>query len=241
MATELEIHGGFNNTGNFNNVVLCGAPSSTGFGGVPLSTAHASGVGRGLTFDGSRSNFRLGLNLVGIATNDSGAYVPNQRYVHYGGTYDWFIDIHYSTNNGASWVGMINHEKIFIHDASQDWDLCYRSTWLRTAQNSQWSRNGLSVPANTTHLRISISGEEPTQSTWVVYTFSQLIPTYKPMAIRKSGSWQTLNRTSGFIRRRIGGTWVDRSNEQNDTAGSNNVGHNRVRKSGTWKQQRIKL
>ena len=44
--TWQEFHGGYNNTGNFNNVVLCGSPSSSGFGGVPLNTAHASGLVR---------------------------------------------------------------------------------------------------------------------------------------------------------------------------------------------------
>ena len=235
--TWQEFHGGYNNTGNFNNVVLCGSPSSSGFGGVPLNTAHASGVGQGIGFEGDYSHLALYLNLVGIATNDSGQYMPNQHYVHFGGVYDWFLDVQYSTNGGASYSSLINHQKVFSHDGSQDWELCYAPTWLRTAQNSQWKNTNISIPTNTTHVRVSLTGENPTQSTWVVYPISQVIPTYKPMAIRKSGVMKTLNVPSGFIKIRKSGVLVDKSQEDLSTLVQPNKGHNRIRKSNQALQQ----
>lgn len=234
--TWREFHGGYNNTGNFNNVVLAGAPGGSGFGGVPLSISHASNVGYGVGFDGTYESIDFRLNLVGIATNDSGVYLPDQRYVHYGGTYDWFIDIQYSTNSQSSWNTLVPHTKIFSHDASQDWELCYRGTWLRTAQNSQWVINNLVLPKNTTHVRISLTGDNPTQSTWVVYPIDQIIPEYTPMSIRKSGVQKSLDK-GGIIRIRKNGSWVTVAKLSVGNSGKPNVGTSRIRKSGTWLQQ----
>ena len=235
--TYQEFHGGYNNTGNFFNVILGGAPGAVGFGGIPLGMAHSSNVGKGIGFDGDYSSLSVKLDLTGYATDDIGSAVLDTRYVHYGGAYDWFIDIQYSTDSQGSWQTLLPHTKIFSHDASQDWELSYRGSWLRTAQNSQYEKTGLSIPTNTTHVRVSLTGDNPTQSTWVVYPINKVIQNYKPMAIRKSGTWKTLNVPSGFIKRRVSSTWKDDSTENLGTKGAVNSGHNRIRKSSRWLQQ----
>ena len=61
-------------------------------------------------------------------------------------------------------------------------------------------------------------------------------PTYKPMAIRKSNVFKTLNRASGFIRIRKSNNWKDIS-EETLPEGEPNKGKNRIRKSGAWRKQ----
>lgn len=61
-------------------------------------------------------------------------------------------------------------------------------------------------------------------------------PNYVPMAIRKSNNWKSLNKNHGFIQIRKGGTWQDKSKENNNTKRQANHGHNRIRRSGAWLQ-----
>lgn len=60
--------------------------------------------------------------------------------------------------------------------------------------------------------------------------------TYVPMAIRKSGTWKDLDSNNGKIRRRISGSWTDKSDENATTSRQANTGKNRIRRSGTWRQ-----
>lgn len=60
--------------------------------------------------------------------------------------------------------------------------------------------------------------------------------TYRPMAIRKSGSWKDLDSNNGVIEIRKSGTWVDKSLENRDTSRQINEGKNRIRINGQWRQ-----
>ncbi|GCF92508.1 hypothetical protein NRIC_03990 [Enterococcus florum] len=61
-------------------------------------------------------------------------------------------------------------------------------------------------------------------------------PTYVPSATRKSGQWKDNHRNSGRILIRKKGVWVEKSNENPATSRGENVGHNRIRKAGKWRQ-----
>ena len=61
--------------------------------------------------------------------------------------------------------------------------------------------------------------------------------TLKPWAIRKSGSFKTLNRASGFFKRRINGSFVDKSNQNLYDVNKLNLGSHRIRKSAGWTGQ----
>lgn len=61
-------------------------------------------------------------------------------------------------------------------------------------------------------------------------------PNYKPMSIRKSGSYKSLNKNNGFIRIRKSGSYVDKATESKATQLQVNKGHNRIRRSGSWLQ-----
>lgn len=61
-------------------------------------------------------------------------------------------------------------------------------------------------------------------------------PTYVPMAIRKSGTYQSLNTHHGFIRLRAGGSWHNRGEENLTTSKHQDTGHNRIRRSGHYLQ-----
>jgi hypothetical protein len=62
------------------------------------------------------------------------------------------------------------------------------------------------------------------------------IPFYVPMAMRKSGTWQSLD-PAGKINIRKSGSWQDISQENFGTVGQEGTGNNHIRKSGKWLQQ----
>lgn len=81
------------------------------------------------------------------------------------------------------------------------------------------------------------NGEFPNASITVGFQLKNTnVPQYKPMAIRKSGTWETLNISSGFIKIRKSGTYVNKSLENNATSKQQNKGKNRIRKNLKWLQ-----
>ncbi|MFD1901779.1 hypothetical protein GQR36_20485 [Enterococcus termitis] len=156
-----EIHGGYDNTGPYSNVILGGAPGGTGYGGINLTTAHNSGVGYGCGFQVDNNKLTIRLNLLGWAVNDQGQYVPNLPYVHYSGTYRYKVKLEWHRTNGSytTWFD----QNLFNHDTSHDWDLAYKGTWLRTALNSQMLLSNITVPDDADKIRVTIYGEDATQ------------------------------------------------------------------------------
>lgn len=69
-------------------------------------------------------------------------------------------------------------------------------------------------------------------------TVTNVIPTYKPNGLRKSGEWKSVQelKLSTYIRTQ--GTWNDVGTEQVATIGQVNKGQTRRRQGGEWKQER---
>ena len=69
-------------------------------------------------------------------------------------------------------------------------------------------------------------------------TVTNVIPTYKPNALRKSGEWKSVQelKLSTYIRREE--LWNDVGTEQVATIGQVNKGQTRRRQGGQWKQER---
>ena len=67
---------------------------------------------------------------------------------------------------------------------------------------------------------------------------TNVIPTYKPNGLRKSGEWKSVQelKLSTYIRTQ--GNWQDVGTEQVATIGQVNKGHTRRRQGGEWKQER---
>lgn len=81
------------------------------------------------------------------------------------------------------------------------------------------------------------NGEFPNATMLVGFQFKNTnVPQYKPMAIRKSSVFKTLNVSSGKIQIRKSGTFIDKSLEDNATSLQANKGKNRIRLNGEFKQ-----
>lgn len=223
--------GAFNNTGPYNNVVLGGSPSTTGPFNIPLGTAHNEGYGYGIEFtDNGAYGVTFKLNLVGYGVTDAQQYSPNQFYVPYGGNYDYYLIVSVSNNNQSSWR-QIYRNRIFSHPGGAN--LCYASGWQTIAQASQWS-GFFQLPTNTTHVRIELQGAQVTLPHQNIYSIQQIIPDFKPWAVRKSGQFKTLDRPSGKFQIRKSGAWVNKSIMSAGETGQANEGVSRIRRSGTF-------
>ena len=69
-------------------------------------------------------------------------------------------------------------------------------------------------------------------------TVTNVIPTYKPNGLRKSGEWKSIQelKLSTYIRTQ--GSWNDVGTEQVATIGQVNKGQTRRRQGGEWRQER---
>ena len=223
--------GAFNNTGPYYNIVLGGSPSNNGPFNIPLGTAHGSGYGYGIEFtDNGSYGVTFKLNLVGYSVSEAQQYVPNTHYVAYGGNYDYYLIVSVSNNNQASWR-QIYKNRIFSHPGGSN--LCYASGWQTIAQKSQWS-GFFQLPTNTTHVKIELQGAAVTLPHQNIYSIQQIIPDFKPWAVRKSGQFKTLDRPSGKFQIRKSGAWVNKSIMSTGETGQANEGVSRIRRSGTF-------
>lgn len=226
-------YGAYNNTGPYANVVLGGSPDGSGPFGIDLTQAHSGGYGYGINFsDNGSYGVTFQLNLVGYAVTDSGAWVSSGgAYVGTSSTvYRYYIIISVSTDNQTSW-SQLTREQIFTHYGGMP--MCYSAYWSNTASASQWSKF-FQLPTNTTHVKIELQGEDVTFPYSNIYSISQVIPDFRPWAIRKSGSFKSLNASSGFLKIRKSGTWQDIAKYSFDKVGKENQGSSRIRKSGKW-------
>lgn len=69
-------------------------------------------------------------------------------------------------------------------------------------------------------------------------TVTNIIPDYKPNALRKSNSWKAIQQLKFSTYIRKSNSWSDVGTEQVATAGQENKGQTRRRQGGKWKQER---
>ena len=77
----------------------------------------------------------------------------------------------------------------------------------------------------------------PTSSYIGVRLYNPNPAVIKPWAIRKSGTFKTLNRPSGFFKRRVNGSFTDKSNQHVYDINKPNQGSHRIRKTSVWTGQ----
>jgi len=224
--------GAYNNAGPYANVALGGGPGATGPFGVNLQPAHNEGRGRGIQFtDDGNYGVTFQLDLIGYAVTDDGRFAGNGVYVDFGGRYKYRLVIHVSNNNQASWREIYSG---FIFSHPSNWTLCYNVDWQRTADASKWTGK-FQLPRDTTHVRIELMGEDATLPHHNIFSIQQIIPDFKPWAVRRSGRWKSLNNApKGRFLIRKGGTWQDKSAQSVGDVGKENQGKNRIRKGGKW-------
>lgn len=231
MATTewLEFWGAYDNTGPYNNVVLGGSESDSGPYGIALATAHSSGVGYGIKFtDNGNYSVTFNINLCAYAVTDSGTWVSGGHYVHWAGNYNYILVISVSNNGGASYRDIYN-QVVFSHPST--WYMAYAGNWLETAQNSQWNGT-LTIPTDTTHVRIELKGEDVTFPHYNVFSIEQIITEYMPWAVRKGGQFKSLDNPTGWFKIRKSNKW--KATEKMTEKGKANEGNARIRQSGTW-------
>lgn len=245
-----EAWGTYAKSGAQYDVAFVGSPSSSSLG-LNLTKAKARGHGRGIQFtslNNEGTSVRVELSLIGMSAtngrwsgnNNTGYASPNGTYTARGWTYEWFVDIYISTNGGSSYSVLRNNIKVASHATPMA--LAYNengsvSHWSNA--NIEWSAI-LTLPSNFTHIKFEVRGEEPAQRHQNVYGREIVIPPptmIKPWAIRKSGSFKTLDRDTGFFKSRNSNRWVDKSSVRIDQVGLANEGVSRIRKSGTFKCQ----
>lgn len=240
------LYGGYLHLGDYNNVVLIGS----GFDkderfGVDLTEAHRQGYGKGIKFSNDNNRqVKFDIDLVPVAISrfeDTPIY--DSSYVVYGGNYDWYLQIFVSPDNKKSWNRVFN-SKVFSH--SDHYTFIYNESnqfgnkWQTTAEHSKYS-SGFRAPEDTTHVKFVLSGERDAYPYEIIFPIEIIIPkpqVFRPMAIRKSNEFLSLNRDKGFLQVRKSNAWQD-FNNKTDEANAPNKGQARIRKSNVWRGQTI--
>lgn len=180
--------GTFARNGAQYDVAMVGGPGSKVLG-LPLATAHASNLGRGIRFTSLNNEgtiVRVELSLVGVSIDSnrwnglprSGYTSPNGDITGTGWTYQWFADIHYSTDGGLTYketpaVGT----NVASHATPMA--LAYHTQsgvkpWTEAVIERSFRVEGL--PSNFTHLKVEVRGDVPGARHVNIYTREQVVP-----------------------------------------------------------------
>ena len=242
------IHGGWERSGGVRlNVLLLGSPNNFGSFGIDLRRAHEENFGRGVRFEYERNedrSYRVNfiLNLVTCGVFDDGT--PDYNSPSYVGSgtmrYLWRCVISTSTNNQISWNPIFN-DIIFDHP----WNTAHiysngivgGGNWQNTARLSQWNRWINNIPSNTTHIKIEIAGHNANFHDETIFPLSDIIPEFRPMAIRQGSTWRSLDNPTGFLNRRSGNSWEAIPLINRSVEGALNEGSSRIRRNTGWHAQ----
>ena len=169
----LEAWGTYAKSGPYNNVTMGGSPNGSMYG-LNLTSAKNAGFGNGVQFtslNDTGTSVKIELSLVGYGSNTSGQAILNQKYVQGNWTYDWYVDVYYSTDNQASWATVEKNILVAKHASTQG--LAYRTNWhLSTIK---WSKT-FTLPNNFTHLKFEVRGDTPAQRHQNIFSRQIVLP-----------------------------------------------------------------
>lgn len=244
----LNAWGTYERGGDVFDVGMGGTPASVNQHGLNMAQAHAIGRGRGIRFtslNDEGTSVNVELSLIGYTLDNTNA-IANGYYIRNGRPYVWYVDFQISYDGGNSYEPYDMDKEIASHHWEQN--LAYADSSLHTPNSGGWETSTiewdslLNLPDTYTHLMVEVRSERPLPERYRnIYTREQVmrIVTYKPMAIRKSGTFRSLNRDSGFLMIRKSGSWNDISEMEIDDVGNTGTGAHRIRQSGQWVQQGI--
>jgi len=95
------------------------------------------------------TSVNIELSLVGYGSDANGKAILNQKYVQGNWTYDWYVDVYYSTDNQASWATAEQNILVAKHASTQA--LAYTGNW--SSSTIKWNKT-FNLPNNFTHLKI---------------------------------------------------------------------------------------
>lgn len=169
----LEAWGTYAKSGPYNNVTMGGSPNSTLYG-LNLTSAKNAGFGNGVQFtslNDAGTSVNIELSLVGYGSNTSGQAILNQKYAQGNWTYDWYVDVYYSTDNQVSWATAEKNILVAKHASTQG--LAYWTNWhLSTIK---WNKT-FNLPNNFTHLKFEVRGDEPAQRHQNIFSRQIVLP-----------------------------------------------------------------
>ena len=176
---------------------------------------------------------KVHINLAGVSVTDQGQLTYGLHYVQFGGRYDYFVKLSYSTDGGNSYTQLYLNKDVSHSDTG---NLMYAPGWQTQTFKRTYTVN---LPDNFTHFKFEIYGEDSTFPNENIFTRKQVIviTDIKPWAIRKNGGFKTLNIPSGLFQIRKGNSWINKSTTPMTSVNTIDQGTSRIRKSGNWRGQ----
>lgn len=236
------IRGSYMHIGNVNDIVVYGGSNFTG--NVPNAPTPPAGYGRGargvLSDDRNTISLQIDTLAVGVYASSGLAYAS--RYANTSAVeYDWVIRWRTTTtvndnpssipnSNWGSWT-----QRNLVTRRGGD-ALYWTSGWQNTGTvNGTITLYTNPFPDNLTWIMIEIRGNnEVVEPIYAYLPWDALITEYRPMAIRKSGIFRSLDNAGGLLKIRKSSNFIDINLMSQSDDKAINRGSCRIRKSGNW-------
>lgn len=170
------------------DVGMAGSPSGSSLG-LNLAKAKQEGHGRGVEFtslNNEGTSVKLTLSLIGMSLAKGkyepkgiGYASPNGSYTASGWTYEWFVDLYISKDNGKSYQPLSGNTNIKVASHPTPMNLAYHESGGSVASWKkafiEWSKT-LTLPKDFTHLKFEVRGEDPAQRHQNVFERKVILP-----------------------------------------------------------------
>ena len=153
------------------------------------------------------------------------------------------------TTWSSSTVGYNVDKTLYKGDMSIAWELgsdiatSFDTGWVAVATRERQHyivppNGSISIPEEKAFHWLSRAVVSDECEVFVGGTVTNVIPTYKPNALRKNNEWKSVQELKLSTYIRTSSNWNDVGTEQVATIGHVNKGNTRRRQSGEWKQER---
>lgn len=221
------------------DVIIGGGGSWNNFPGNPPGSPAPYGNGVSISTV-AENTYRFNLSLVGYAISaTAGQFFAS----YYAGTradeYQWIIKaaISYETDKEKE---QANYTHLFQENLKRMYyggDPLYQyPNWSSYAYENT-TTNTFTASKTDAWIRLEIYGKPAVEPLYAYFKLAAALQDYRPMAIRKSGAWKSLNTDSGFLNKRENGAWKAIPLISEADANQPNKGSSRIRKEGVWKAQ----
>lgn len=216
------------------DVIMAGGKGWNNFPGNPPGSP--GNFGRGVCVESvGKNTYRFRLSLVAYAISVStGKYFVS---VYQGGRdtdYQWIIKASISYDNvtdpkqGKYTQLFQENFKTMYHGGDP---LYGNNNWHNKAYENTTS-NTFKATRTDVWIRLEIYGEPAVKPLYAYFRLDAALLEFRAWAIRKQRKWLSLDRSSGFFRKRKNGQWVDVPKMSYDSIGKENKGTSRIRKKG---------
>lgn len=221
------------------DVIMAGGPGWNKFPGRPPGSPAPYGKGVSVVTV-KKDTYRFKLSLVAYAISvTTGEYFVSSYQGGPNADYQWIIKAAISYDQTTD-PAKAKYQNLFQENFKTMYhggEPLYGNTNWHTKAYEKETSNTFTATSKDVWIRIEIYGEPAVTPLYAYFKLASAFEEFRPWAIRKNNQWNSLDKETGFFKKRKNNKWEDIPKMSYEDVGKDNKGTSRIRKDGVWKGQ----